>query len=128
MSIRVGDSDAAETLCLYTGHFCPEFEYEEWAIAWRSRVHALFLELANRSIDGRVRVGDLEGARDIALLGLERDPKAEEIERKLIWLYWHLGSQSAAAAQYEHFSAAERADGVEPTPFATVVEADEVAG
>ena len=31
----------------YAGRFAPEFEYEEWAIGWRDRLHALYLHLVH---------------------------------------------------------------------------------
>ena len=110
--------DALET---YGGQFCPEFEYEDWAIGWRSRLHALYLELANRSLDRAIQI-DLKVARDVALLTLSVDPTAEEIERKLVWIFWHLGSRSAAATQFERLAAAERADGVDPMPLQELVD------
>lgn len=112
--------EALDSLRQYTGQFSPEFEYEEWAISWRARVHALFLELANTTISERSSDGDLESARDAALIALNQDPMANEIERKLIWLYWHLGSQSAAIAQHEHLTWAERSDGLDPTTLTDI--------
>jgi hypothetical protein len=41
------DLDGSTALTLisgYHGHFAPEFEYDEWAITWRTRVHVAFLE------------------------------------------------------------------------------------
>ena len=106
-----------EILSGYSGQFAPEFEYEEWATAWRSRVHAGFLEFAHRSIRLLSRHGKLADARDVALSAFEADPEARDIELELISLYWRLGARSAARAQYAHLAAQERSDGLEPTPF-----------
>ena len=111
-----------QLLLTYTGQFCPEFEYEEWAISWRARVHALFLELASSTIDKGVFNRDLASARNAAVVALEQDPSAYEIERKLVWLYWHLGSRSAALAQHEHMAGAERRDVLDVTPLETIVQ------
>ena len=113
LSVRTQIDLAPQILASYSGFFCPEFEYEEWAIAWRSRVHAAFLELVNATIDHFSRQGNLAVARDTALLGLDRDPTATDLERKLIASYWHLGSKSAARTQYEHLIGVERADGLQ---------------
>ena len=120
-------SDAREAipiLSMYSGQFSPEFEYEEWAISWRTRVHALFLELASTSIKAAVRVGDLSTARDVALVGLDRDPAASDLERKLVWLYWHMGSRSAAVAQHDHLASVDERDGLEAVSLAELVEAE----
>ena len=111
-------------LSAYTGQFSPEFEYEEWAISWRMRVHALFLELASSSIKRAARSRDFGAARDLALLVLERDPGAIDIERKLVWIYWHSGSESAATAQHEHLARADARDGLEITSLAEIVQGE----
>ena len=114
-------ADLSRVIELYTGQFCPEFEYEDWAMSWRVSVHALFLEFVGWSIDRLVSNGDLASARDIAVLALQRDPSATDVERKLIWLYWHGGSRSAAVAQYEHLAAVERSDGLDPDTIDVIV-------
>jgi DNA-binding SARP family transcriptional activator len=110
-----------DILSTYAGPFCPEFEYEEWAIPWRTRTHAQFLQLANAIIDDHAASSNFSGARDAALLALERDPSAADIERKLVATYWKLGGFSAARAQYEHLVALAKADGFEPEPLAVLV-------
>jgi hypothetical protein len=61
-------------------------------------------------------------ARDIAVLALQRDPSAIDVERKLVWLYWHGGSKSAAVAQYEHLASVERYDGLDPDTIDVIVQ------
>lgn len=110
-----------ELIGRYQGQFAPEFEYEEWTIAWRTRVHALFLQVATNGVTELIRSSDLSAARDLVLDSLSRDPEALELERKLVWLYWRMGSRSAAEAQFAHLTAMERADGLEPTSFDSVI-------
>jgi DNA-binding SARP family transcriptional activator len=98
----------------YLGQFSPEFEYEEWAIAWRTRVHASFLSFATRAIDDLAARGDLSGALQLAQRSLAVDPTADDIERKMIRLYWHAGARSAAVAQYRRLAATYAADGLDP--------------
>ena len=112
---------ALAVVSAYSGQFSPEFEYEEWAISWRTRVHAMFLELANATAKVATQGGHLELARDVALLGLDRDPQASDIEQKLVWLYWHMGSQSAAVAHYEHLRSPDEGDGFEVVTLSELV-------
>ncbi len=87
-----------DLLTRYRGPFAPEFEYEEWAMSWRSRIHTAFLELASRTVDRAIREGDLSAARDMAVCCLELEPDDSDLEGRLVWLYWHLGARAAAAA------------------------------
>lgn len=120
-----GDASAHEILNVmdrYTGQFSPEFEYEEWAMGWRSRCHATYLQFAQWSLEQLVAARQLSLAKDVALMALDRDPTAFDIERRLVWLYWHTGSKSASRAQFDHIAAQERSDGLEPSPFEGLVE------
>jgi DNA-binding SARP family transcriptional activator len=98
----------------YTGRFAPEFEYDEWAIAWRQRLHAEFLEFSTATLDQLEASGDLAEARDCASHVLDIDSTAREIEQRLIRIYWRLGARSAASSQFEHLVAGDRADGLDP--------------
>jgi DNA-binding SARP family transcriptional activator/thioredoxin-like negative regulator of GroEL len=113
--------EVLDLLVRYRGPFAPEFEYDEWAMAWRSRVHATFLELSSRTLARSIREGDLEAARDVAVYCLEIEPDNADVERRLVWLYWHLGARAAATAQYDHLAHGERADGLEPDSLQAVV-------
>jgi DNA-binding SARP family transcriptional activator len=84
----------------YHGQFSPEFEYEEWASTWRTRVHAAFLSFATTTIDDLATRADLTSAVALAQQALVADPGADELERKLVWLYWRTGAASAAMALY----------------------------
>jgi DNA-binding SARP family transcriptional activator len=124
--LRLGGHLVDGTLDLiarYTGHFAPEFEYEEWAIGWRSRLRSALLDAAHSAIGASLRADRLEMARDVAIALLDVDPTATDIERRLIWLYWRLGATSAARAQYEHLARGEQADGLDPTPLEDIARA-----
>ena len=126
-SIGRSPEDAANVVNVvrrYTGHFAPEFEYEEWAISWRSRLRSSLLELVQTSLGELVRAGELFSARDLAIALLAVDPEAADIERRLVWLYWHLGAASAAQAQHDHLVSREIADGLEPTGLNDLVRED----
>jgi ATP/maltotriose-dependent transcriptional regulator MalT/DNA-binding SARP family transcriptional activator len=113
---------AAELLSRYEGAFGPEFEYEEWSIPWRTRVHSTFLEAANATIDRGVIAGDYKLGAQVASHVVRVDPSAADIERRLVWLYGRLGLHSAARAQYEHLLRADEADGLESAPLATLLD------
>jgi two-component SAPR family response regulator len=121
--IRSGEipaPDVPELMRLYVGTFAPEFEYEEWAIDWRSRVHSGFLEAAHAGIDRLTQTGDLARAREVATAVLDVDPSVTDIERRLISLLWQSGARSAAKSQYEHLIRVEARDGVEVESFEAV--------
>lgn len=110
-----------ELLDGYRGHFAPEFEYEEWAIEWRTRVRSTMLEMAHRAVVARADAGELEAARDVAVRALTADRSATDIERQLIWLHWHLGSTSAARAQFVHLAKRDEDDGYDATTLQDLV-------
>src|SRR5687768_2625954 len=88
--------------------------YQGWCLT-------AFLELGSRTSDRAVAEGDLGSARDIAVTSLDVDPENADLERRLVWLYWHLGARAAASAQFDHLVARERADGLDPLPLELLV-------
>ena len=53
LSSAKGDCRACRTvLAMYAARFASEFEYEEWAIGWRERVHSAYLLLASMTARG----------------------------------------------------------------------------
>lgn len=113
---RAGSPRSVATAALqdYAGQFAPEFEYDEWAIGWRHRLHAEFLGLAAATLRDLESSGDFSEARDIASHVLDIDSTAREIEQRLVRIYWRLGARSAGLSQYAHLVAVDRADGLEP--------------
>ncbi|MEO7119173.1 MAG: BTAD domain-containing putative transcriptional regulator, partial [Candidatus Limnocylindrales bacterium] len=98
-------SDRLRLLDLYAGKFAPEFEYEEWSIAWRDQLHASFLRLCRAlTLELTARL-DLDLASQVLRRVLAIDPRAMEFERDLIWVYSTLGAMAAAESQYAHYSA-----------------------
>lgn len=125
---HAGDADRAlSVLDQYGGQFAPEFEYEQWADPWRSRIHVAFLDFAHLAINKLIRSGRLSDAQDVALKAFEIDPESRDLERKLIGLYWRRGVKSAARAQYAHFAAKDRADGLVPPTLKAIAESNLLA-
>jgi DNA-binding SARP family transcriptional activator len=105
----------------YNGQFAPEFEYEEWAMPWRTRVHATFLDLANSVCGYMVERGDMPGARDLAGHVLRVDPSASDMELKLVWIYGRMGMTSAASSLYRRLQAQDDADGLPTRPLSELL-------
>ncbi len=120
-STRADPESVGKLIERYSGHFAPEFEYDEWATDWRTRLRSGLLSAAASAIKALMAASDREGARDLARATLAADPSASDIERTLVWLEWHLGAASAAIAQHEHLAGIEEADGLEPTPMNDLV-------
>jgi two-component SAPR family response regulator len=118
-AIRVEGARALREM--YRGQFAPEFEYEEWAISWRARVHGAYLDFARASTQQFADLGELKAGIDVCLRVLSVDPHADDIERSLVWLYWRSGARSAAETQYAHYASEERRDGLMATSFSEIV-------
>jgi DNA-binding SARP family transcriptional activator len=118
-------TELARLITAYRAAFAPEFEYDEWALGWRARVHAAFLDLAHDAIARSVRSHDYRTARDIASHVLGVDESATDVERQLVWVYGKLGLLSSARSQYAHLLAYERADGIETPPLDTLLHGPE---
>jgi LuxR family maltose regulon positive regulatory protein len=102
----------------YKGRFALDFEYEEWAAAYRDSLHAAYLEIVERSVLDDFRSGHHDRGILIARRALEVDPSAEQIEVCLLRLYRVTGAHSAAAEQYAHYAAVMRDElGIEPPPL-----------
>jgi DNA-binding SARP family transcriptional activator len=102
----------------YRGRFALDFEYEEWAGAYRDSLHASYLEIVERSVLDDFATGHHDRAISVARRALEVDPSAEQIEVCLLRLYRVTGAHSAAAEQYAHYAAVMREElGIEPPPL-----------
>jgi DNA-binding SARP family transcriptional activator len=99
----------------YVGRFALDFEYEEWATAYRDPLHASYLEVVERAVLDDLDGGHFDRGIAIARRALEVDPGAEQIEISLLRLYKATGAHAAAAEQYAHYAALVREElGVEP--------------
>jgi two-component SAPR family response regulator len=118
------DLEAARSaLKLYRGRFAPEFEYEDWAMAWRDGLHATYLHLAETTVSRMCESGLLRESAELCQLVLGIEPAAESVERALVWTYGRIGAASAATEQYQHLARSIRqALGVEPPSLRDVLE------
>jgi DNA-binding SARP family transcriptional activator len=105
---------------LYRGRFALDFQYEEWASAYRDSLHAAYLEIVERSVHEDFATGHYDRGISIARRALEVDSDAEQIEVSLLRLYRVTGAHAAAAEQYAHYAAVMRNElGLEPPPLET---------
>jgi DNA-binding SARP family transcriptional activator len=108
----------SELLRLYAGRFALDFEYEEWAVPYRDRLHASFLEVVERALMNDFGSGQFERGIRVARRTLDLDPSAEQVEVSLLRLYRASGAHAAAAEQYGHYAAVMRDQlGIEPPPL-----------
>jgi DNA-binding SARP family transcriptional activator len=105
----------------YRGRFALDFEYEEWAAAYRDTLHAAYLEIVERAVLDDFTSGHYDRGIRIARRALDVDPSAEQIEICLLRLYRVTGAHSAAAEQYAHYASVVReVMGVEPPSLDTL--------
>jgi DNA-binding SARP family transcriptional activator len=117
-SARPTPEDVERLVSLYTGRFALDFEYEEWASAYRDSMHAAYLEIVERSVGDDLLSGHYDRGIGVARRALTVDPAADHIEVSLMRLYRATGAHSAAAEQYAHYATVMRDElGVEPPPL-----------
>jgi DNA-binding SARP family transcriptional activator len=102
----------------YEGRFALDFEYEEWAGAYRDSLHASYLDIVERSVRSDLQAGHTDRGIRIARRALEVDSTAEQVEVNLLRLYRIAGAHAAAAEQYAHYASLLRDElGIEPPPL-----------
>jgi DNA-binding SARP family transcriptional activator len=118
MPVRPTADDVDRLTLVYRGRFALDFEYEEWAAAYRDNLHAAYLEIVERSVLDDLTSGHYDRGITVARRALEVDPGAEQIEVCLLRLYRVTGAHSAAAEQYAHYAAVLRDEiGIDPPPL-----------
>jgi DNA-binding SARP family transcriptional activator len=109
-------------LSLYSGHFAPEFEYEEWAADWRANLHTTFLRLAHATSDGLLSDGRYGEVVDVLVPVIAIDPTAYELRGLLVACLSAVGATDAAQAQYRSLAAAYEGDlGLPMRPYDEVI-------
>jgi DNA-binding SARP family transcriptional activator/tetratricopeptide (TPR) repeat protein len=99
----------AEAVDVYAGDLLPEI-YDDWIVAERERLRALFLTSLSTLI-GRARSArDFGPAIRYAQRLLVHDPWREDVVRALIAARYESGDAAGALAEYERFAASTRAE------------------
>jgi DNA-binding SARP family transcriptional activator/tetratricopeptide (TPR) repeat protein len=118
MPPRPSPDDVERLTLLYRGRFALDFEYEEWASAYRDSVHAAYLEIVERSVLDDFSSGHYDRGIRVARRALDVDASAEQIEVALLRLYRVSGAHAAAAEQYAHYATYMREElGLEAPPL-----------
>jgi DNA-binding SARP family transcriptional activator/tetratricopeptide (TPR) repeat protein len=125
LSEKPGPQDLSEKQAadLYNGPFLDGFylpdssEYDNWISQERSALENCYMEVLSGLISNSSQTGDYLAGRDYARRYLEVDSLAEDIHRRLIWLYARTGERTRAIRQYEECVAIlERELGASPLP------------
>jgi DNA-binding SARP family transcriptional activator/tetratricopeptide (TPR) repeat protein len=103
-------------LAIYRGDLLPEDVYEEWSIADREELRALFGRMLAEAAELDERAGRVNAAVDRLEQLLRLDPLDEDVHRRLMRLHAGAGSRHRALRQYERCRDALRRElDVEPS-------------
>lgn len=118
LSRPASPAEVEALVSMYQGRFALDFEYEEWAAAYRDTLHASYLEVVERAVLDDLTYGHFDRGIAVARRALEVDSTAEQVEVSLLRLYKASGAHSAAAEQYAHYASVQRDElGLEPPPL-----------
>ena len=92
--------DSHKALALYGGTFLPEDEGESWSVAPRERFRGKFIDAMSRLGATLESEGDLPGAVQCHLRGIDADPIVESFHQGLMRCYEQLGKRSEAFSVY----------------------------
>jgi len=107
----------------YVGRFAPEFEYEEWALGWRDRLHTTYLLLVTATVSAMAARGMWAEATGVLMRAHGIDPDDLDLESALVRALARSGARAAAGEQYSHFARAYRALlGTEPPTMRGIVD------
>lgn len=91
---------------LYQGGFLPAVTGEHWAATVRERLRGKYVRVIMKLARRLEESGDLEGAIDCYLKGIEHDELAEQLCRGLMMCYRRTGQRSEAIKVYRRLEAA----------------------
>jgi DNA-binding SARP family transcriptional activator len=99
---RLSDTgfDSQKVLALYGGTFLPEDEGESWSVAPRERLRGKFIDALSRYSAALESEGDLSGAVQCYMRGIDADPIVESFPLGLMRCYERLGKRTEALSVY----------------------------
>ena len=105
----------------YTERFALDFTYEEWAVPFRTALHAAYLQIIEAAVTQDMASGHQDRAIELARRALDRDPAVESLEVALLRLYRATGAHAAAAEQYAHYASVLKEElGVDAPPLSSL--------
>ncbi len=93
-------TDSHEVMALYGGTFLPEDEGESWGVATRERLRGKFIDALSRYGITLESEGDMLGAVQCYLRGIDADPIVESFHLGLMRSYERLGKRTEAFSAY----------------------------
>ncbi len=87
-------------LDLYGGAFLPEDTAEPWSVAMRERLRGKFIHALSSYGDALESSGDLEGAVQCYLRGIDADPIVEAFHQGLMRCYERMGRRTEAISAF----------------------------
>lgn len=87
-------------LDLYGGAFLPEDTAEPWSVAMRERLRGKFIHALSSCGDVLESSGDLEGAVQSYLRGIDADPIVEVFHQRLMRCYERMGRRTEAISAF----------------------------
>ncbi len=114
------DGDSSDSTAidfdLYRGDLLADF-YDDWILAERERLHALYLDALLRMIQRLRTQGEYSRAIDMAHKVLAVDAANEHAHQQLMFCHWSLGDRSAALKQFDECKRVLHDElSVEPSP------------
>jgi DNA-binding SARP family transcriptional activator len=103
-----------EVEAVYAGDFLEEDVYEDWTVAAREELRALYLRVAHLLAETLELVGELDRAARAFLRVLERDPYDEPAHLGVVRVLSRAGHHGEARRAYRLYSARMTEIGVEP--------------
>jgi DNA-binding SARP family transcriptional activator len=101
----------------YTGEFCEEDAYADWAVALREQARLAYVQAAGRIAAAEEAGGRYEPAARYWLRLLERDPYDERAHLSLIRVLERAGRRGDARRRYQAYAEVMRELDLEPSPM-----------
>jgi LuxR family transcriptional regulator, maltose regulon positive regulatory protein len=98
--VAEGGAVGRKALDLYGGSFLPEDEGESWSVAARERLRGRFIHALSTHGTELEVAGDLQGALDCYLRGIDADPVVETFYQGLMRTYARTGKRAEAFSVY----------------------------
>jgi ATP/maltotriose-dependent transcriptional regulator MalT/DNA-binding SARP family transcriptional activator len=95
-----GNAPLGALLSVYGGALLPEEEGEPWSVAARERLRGKFIDALSRHGATLEQQGDLQGAVQCYLRGIDADPIVEAFHQGLMRCYERMGRRTEALSAY----------------------------
>src|SRR5699024_1350211 len=101
----------------YTGDYCEEDEYADWAISLREEARLAYAQAAARIATWEAKAGHYDLAARYWLRLLERDPYDELAHLSLVQTLEDAGHRRDARRRYQIYADLMRDLDIEPSPY-----------